>query len=110
MQHGILYKQPGHYVIGPVSCLLPDGRLAVLALVSPFAGHYGLDRRIVLLSTDQGETFAENETCLVNPCLWMQSSSGWGTQEKGKQGVWQRRIFPPSRSACIVVSSRKGSA
>ena len=41
MHHSIVYKRPGHYVIGPVPRLMPDGRLAVLVLVSPFADHYG---------------------------------------------------------------------
>ena len=74
MQHGILYKRPGHYVIGPVPRLLPDGRLAVLALVSPYADHYGLDKRVVLVSTDQGATFHESEDSTI-PFTWPASNS-----------------------------------
>lgn len=57
MHHSIVYKRPGHYVIGPVPRLMPDGRLAVLVLVSPFADHYGLDKRFVLDSTIRAEAF-----------------------------------------------------
>ncbi len=59
MQHGILYKRPGRYSLGPVPQLLPDGRLTVGVVSSPFADHYGLADWIVLVSDDQGETFTE---------------------------------------------------
>ena len=73
MQHSIFYKRPGHYVIGPVPRLLPDGRLAVLVLVSPFADHYGLSERVVLVSTDQGESFQESEDPTI-PFTWQASN------------------------------------
>ncbi len=73
MQHGIFYKRPDHYVIGPVPQLLPAPqgapRLAVLALVSPFADHYGLAERVILVSTDQGESFQESEDPTI-PFTW----------------------------------------
>jgi hypothetical protein len=73
MQHGILFKRPGLYVFAPVPRLLPDGRLAVMTMHSPFADHFGLDQRSVLVSTDQGETFQESEDPTI-PFAWPASN------------------------------------
>ncbi|MCY3707568.1 MAG: exo-alpha-sialidase, partial [Caldilineaceae bacterium] len=69
MQHGILYKRPGRYSLGPVPQLLPDGRLTVGVVSSPFADHYGLADWIVLVSDDQGETFTETNDQTI-PLAW----------------------------------------
>ena len=69
MQHGILYKRPGRYSLGPVPQLLPDGRLTVGVVSSPFADHYGLADWIVLVSDDQGETFTETDDQSI-PLAW----------------------------------------
>ena len=50
MQHGILYRRPDRYALGPVPQLLPDGRLTVGVVSSPFADHFGLADWVVLVS------------------------------------------------------------
>ena len=69
MQHGILYKRPGYYSLGPVPQLLPDGRLTVGVVSSPFADHYGLADWIVFVSDDKGETFTETNDQTI-PLAW----------------------------------------
>ena len=69
MQHGILYKRPGYYSLGPVPQLLPDGRLTVGVVSSPFADHFGLADWIVLVSADQGETFTATDDRTI-PLAW----------------------------------------
>ena len=69
MKHSIVYKRPGYYSMGPVPRLLPDGRLAIGLVSSPFADHYGLADWIVLVSEDQGETFQETEDQTI-PLAW----------------------------------------
>ena len=69
MQHGILYKRPGRYSLGPVPQLLSDGRLTVGVVSSPFADHYGLADWIVLVSDDQGESFTETDDQTI-PLAW----------------------------------------
>ena len=69
MQHGILYKRPDRYALGPVPQILPDGRLTVGVVSSPFADHFGLAEWIVLVSEDQGETFTETDDQSI-PLAW----------------------------------------
>ena len=69
MRHSILYKRPDHYSLGPVPQLLPDGRLAVGVVSSPFADHFGMAEWVVLVSEDQGETFAETDDQTI-PLAW----------------------------------------
>jgi hypothetical protein len=69
MQHSILYKRPDRYALGPVPQLLPDGRLAVGVVSSPFADHYGMADWVVLVSEDQGETFTETDDPTI-PLTW----------------------------------------
>tara|TARA_Y100000588_G_scaffold122093_1_gene133786 strand:- start:179 stop:1243 length:1065 start_codon:yes stop_codon:yes gene_type:complete len=49
--------------------LLPDGRLAVGFVASPFADHFGLADWVVLVSEDQGETFEETNDPTI-PLTW----------------------------------------
>ena len=55
--------------MGPLPRLLPDGRLAVGLVSSPFADHFGLADWIVLVSEDQGETFEETNDQTI-PLNW----------------------------------------
>ena len=69
MRHGILYKRPDRYALGPVPQLLPEGRLTVGVVSSPFADHFALADWIVLVSEDQGETFTETDDQTI-PLAW----------------------------------------
>lgn len=69
MKHHVVYKQSGRYSMGPVPQLLPDGRLAIGFISSPFADHYGLADWVVLVSDDQGESFHETDDQMI-PLTW----------------------------------------
>ena len=69
MKHSVVYKRPGYYSMGPLPQLLPDVRLAIGLVSSPFADHYGLADWVVLVSDDQGETFEETDDQTV-PLAW----------------------------------------
>ena len=69
MQHSIVYNRPGYYSAGPVPHLLPDGRIAVGLISSPFADHYGLTDWVVVVSDDRGETFTVTEDGSI-PLCW----------------------------------------
>lgn len=69
MKHAIIYKRPGYYSMGPIPQLLPDGRLAIGLISSPFADHYGLTDWVVLVSEDQGESFHPTDDPTI-PLTW----------------------------------------
>jgi hypothetical protein len=69
MQHSIVYKKAGRYSMGPIPQLLPDGRLAIGLISSPFADHYGLADWVVLVSDDRGATFRETDDQTI-PLAW----------------------------------------
>ncbi|MSP13261.1 MAG: exo-alpha-sialidase [Chloroflexi bacterium] len=69
MKHTVVYKRPGYYSMGPVLQLLPDGRLAVGLISSPFADHYGLADWVVVVSEDQGESFHLTDDPTI-PLTW----------------------------------------
>ena len=69
MKHSIICKRPNYYTAGPVPQLLPDGRLAIGMIHSPYADHWGLADWLVLVSSDQGETFEETSDQTI-PLAW----------------------------------------
>jgi Neuraminidase (sialidase) len=73
MQHYDVIREAGTYAAFPVLDQLPDGRLAVGALVNTYRDHYGFGVWRVLISRDQGETWQPTDDPRV-PLTWPGSS------------------------------------
>ena len=58
MEHTIVLKEEGRYSAFPVLDVLPDGRLAIGCVSSPFGDHHGLAARAVLMSADGGRRWS----------------------------------------------------
>lgn len=69
MKHSIIYKRDGHYCGFPVLMPLADGRLSVGLPVAPFHDHYGIGEWVVLVSDDEGGSWAETDDPTV-PHTW----------------------------------------
>ena len=75
MKHTVIYKREGYYCSFPQLDHLPDGRLAVVVPVSSVRDHTvvwsseACDEWVVLVSTDEGETWEETDDPTV-PYNW----------------------------------------
>ena len=69
MKHTIVYKRAGVYGAFPILQHLPDGRLTVGLSLSPFVDHYAVGPWTVLVSSDEGGTWAETDDPTL-PATW----------------------------------------
>ena len=67
MRHRIVLKEKGRYIAFPVLHHLPDGRLAIGCISSPFGDHYGLADWLAFVSTDHGETWTQSDDPTLPP-------------------------------------------
>ena len=65
----IIHKRDGYYSAFPVLNHLPDGRLSVAIPRARFRDHYAVDDWVVLVSTDEGSSWAESDDLSV-PANW----------------------------------------
>ena len=73
MKHTTIYKRNGWYTAFPLLDTLPDGRLAVGLMSSPYQEHYFLGEWRVFVSTDQGASWEESDDPSI-PYNWDASS------------------------------------
>ena len=69
MKHTIVYKRAGVYGAFPILQHLPDGRLTVGLSLSPFVDRYAVGPWTVLVSSDEGGTWAETDDPTL-PATW----------------------------------------
>lgn len=67
MQHRIVVKEKGRYNAFPVLNQLPDGRLTIGCISSPFGDHYGLAGWLTFESRDHGRTWTPSEDPMLPP-------------------------------------------
>jgi len=67
MRHRIVLKEEGRYTAFPVLHHLPDGRLTIGCISSPFGDHYGLADWLTFVSTDHGETWTQSDDSTLPP-------------------------------------------
>ena len=61
MQHSTIFRKKGVYGAFPILNHLPDGRLTIGFSLPTFHDHYGLGEWTVLVSTDEGESWAKTD-------------------------------------------------
>ena len=67
MQHRIVVKEKGRYNAFPVLNQLPDGRLTIGCISSPFGDHYGLADWLTFVSSDDGRTWTQSKDPFLPP-------------------------------------------
>ncbi len=73
MKHSIIFRREGVYGAFPILDHLPDGRLTIGFSLSDFHDHHILGRWTVLVSDDEGESWAETEDPSI-PARWPASN------------------------------------
>ena len=105
MKHSIVFKDKGVYGAFPVLDHLPDGCLTIGFSRSTFHDHFAVGEWTVLVSADEGETWAETDTPTL-PATWPGSSTRErsdrfaGVMEDGSYvcaGKMGAEVWPASR-------------
>ena len=73
MKHSIIFRREGVYGAFPILNHLQDGRLTIGFSFSDFHDHYALGKWTVLVSEDEGESWAETEDLSI-PATWPASN------------------------------------
>ena len=73
MKHSIIFRREGVYGAFPILNHLPDGRLTIGFSFSDFHDHYALGKWTVLVSEDEGESWAESDDPSI-PATWPASN------------------------------------
>ena len=95
MQHSTIFRKKGVYGAFPILNHLPDGRLTVGFSVPTFHDHYGLGAWNVLVSTDEGESWAETD----NPAI----PANWPASNPREQSDRFAAVMPDGSYVCAGV-------
>ena len=106
MKHSVIFRREGVYGAFPILNHLPDGRLTIGFSLSDFHDHYALGKWTVLVSEDEGDSWAETDDPSI-PATWPasnpreQSDRFAGVMPDGSwvcAGVIGHEAWPASRS------------